>query len=106
MAPKLTRDPRRQPAHPGALLREIILPAIGKPKAEIARALGVSRETLYKVLGERQSITPDLAARLGKLCGNGPALWLRMQAAYDAWLAASVDVSGIPTLGVGWDVAA
>lgn len=92
------RDPARKPTHPGAFLREIVLPAIGKPKSEIARALGVSRETLYKVLGERQSITPELAARLGKLCGNGPGLWLRMQAAYDTWRAQAVDVSGVPTL--------
>ena len=34
-----------------------------------------------------------------QLIGNGPAIWLRLQAAYDAWHAArEVDVSKIPTL--------
>lgn len=33
------------------------------------------------------AVTPDMAVRLGKLCGNGPGLWLRLQANYDAWKA-------------------
>ena len=37
--------------------------------------------------------------KLGKLCGNGPVLWLNMQTAYDLWQAErDVDVSAIPTL--------
>ena len=36
---------------------------------------------------------------IGKLCGNGPRLWLAMQAAHDLWQAQkTVDVSKIPTL--------
>ena len=42
---------------------------------------------------------PCAAVNLGKLCGNGPALWLTMQTAYDVWQAErAVDVSKIPTL--------
>jgi plasmid maintenance system antidote protein VapI len=26
-----------------------------------------------------------MAVRLGRFCGNGPGLWLHMQAAYDLW---------------------
>jgi addiction module HigA family antidote len=45
-------------------------------------------------------VTPEVAVRLGKLCGNGPRLWVNMQAAYDLWHAErNVDVSKIPTLG-------
>lgn len=89
------------PTHPGELLREDVLPAIGKPKAEIARALGVSRHTLYELLGERQPVTPQMALRLGKLCGNGPELWLRMQANYDLAVTAKAmadELKRIPTL--------
>ena len=32
-------------------------------------------------------ITPEMAVRLGKFCGNGPGLWLRMQQSYDLWKA-------------------
>jgi addiction module HigA family antidote len=81
------------------MLREIILPSFNKPKAEIARLLGVSRESLYSILNEDRPVTPAMAVRLGKLCGNGPGLWTRMQAAHDIWQAErEIDVSEIPTL--------
>ena len=72
-----------KPTHPGEILREDVLPALGQPKAAIARALRVSRHTLYELLAERQPVTPQMAHRLGKLLGNGPGLWLRMQSNYD-----------------------
>ena len=31
----------------------------------------------------RQRVTPEMAFRLGRLFGNGPGLWLRMQTAHD-----------------------
>lgn len=94
-----TRDPKRPPTHPGAILREDVLPALGRPKLEIAKALGISRQTLYAILNERQPVTPEMALRIGKLCGNGPDLWLNIQHAYDLWHAArKIDVSNIPTL--------
>lgn len=96
------RDPNRCPTHPGAVLREIALPALELPKTEIAHHLGVSRQTLYDILSEKQPVTPQMAVRIGKLIGNGPAVWINMQAAYDLWHAArSVDTSKIPTLGDG-----
>jgi addiction module HigA family antidote len=66
--------PGLTPMHPGELLREEILPAIGKPKTEIARLRGVSRQTLYDILDEKQPVTPAMAFRFGKLCGKGPHL--------------------------------
>ena len=87
--------------HPGELLREEILPALGRPKTEIARLLGISRQTLYDILDERQPVTAAMALRLGKLCGNGPNLWLNLQRIYDLeqaekQLGATIDA--IPTL--------
>jgi hypothetical protein len=38
----------------------------------------VSRQTLYDILDERQPVTPVMALRLRKLCGNGPDLWLNL----------------------------
>jgi len=76
------------PVHPREILREDVLPALGKPKAEIARLLGISRQTLYDILAERQPITARMALRIGKLCGNGPDIWSRMQNRYDIEVAA------------------
>jgi addiction module HigA family antidote len=93
------RGPNRCPAHPGELLREDVIPAVGKPKAEIARLLGISRQHLYDILAERKPVSPAVAVRLGKLFGDGAGVWIRMQGAYDAWHAErEVDVSGIPTI--------
>lgn len=69
--------------HPGELLREDVLPALGRTHGEIARLLGISRQTLHAILTERQPVTPLMALRLGKLCGNGPELWLALQARHD-----------------------
>jgi addiction module HigA family antidote len=90
----------RCPSHPGAVLADI-LPDLGKSKTEIAGLLGISRQQLYDILSEKKPISPNIAARIGKMIGNGPAIWLRMQAAYDAWHAErEIDVSAIPTLKV------
>jgi addiction module HigA family antidote len=91
------------PMHPGELLREEVLPAIGKPKTEIAKLLGISRQTLYDILDEKQPITPAMALRLGKLCGNGPDLWLNLQKRYDLTKAEkefAKEIAAIPTLNV------
>ena len=95
------------PMHPGELLREVVLPAIGKPKTEIAKLLGVSRQTLYDIIDEKQPVTAAMALRLGKLCGNGPRLWLNLQSSYD--LAAEQErigsiVANIPTLEAATDI--
>src|SRR5258708_40316137 len=82
----MTRKPPKRglpPVHPGELLREEILPAFDRSKTEIAKLLGISRQTLYDVLKEKQPVTPGMALRLGKMCGNGPDLWLNLQKRYD-----------------------
>lgn len=95
------RWPGIRPVHPGEILREDVFPALGKPKAEIARLLGVSRQTLYDILEEKQPVTPMMALRLGKLCGNGPDLWLNLQKRYDLQRAEQelgAKINAIPTL--------
>ena len=93
------RDPSRCPTHPGALLREEVIPATGRSKTEIASLLGISRQHLHDILEERKPVSPAVAVRLGKLLGDGPGVWVRMQAAHDTWQAEQrVDVSKIPTI--------
>ncbi len=75
----------RAPTHPGAILREDVLPALGISVSQAARDLGISRQMLHRILAEEASVTPALALRIGKLCGNGPNLWANMQTACDLW---------------------
>lgn len=82
---RLTGKPDRAPTHPGAILREDVLPALGIGVAVAARALGVTRQTLHRILSERMGVLPEMAVRLGKFCGNSPGLWLRLQSARDLW---------------------
>jgi antitoxin HigA-1 len=79
------RDPERAPVHPGEVLREDVLPALGMSVSGAAKALKVSRQTLYRILGGKASVTPEMALRLGKFCGNGADLWLRLQERHDLW---------------------
>jgi antitoxin HigA-1 len=79
------RRPKRAPTHPGAILREDVLPALNMSVTEAAHRLRVTRQTLHRVLSERAAVTPEMALRLGKFCGNGPGIWLRMQGAFDLW---------------------
>ena len=62
--------PSRAPTHPGVVLRETVLPALKMPVAEAAGHLGVTRQTLHRILSERASVTPEMAIRIGKFCGN------------------------------------
>jgi addiction module HigA family antidote len=82
---KSLRDPKRRPTHPGAILREDVLPALGMTQKEFADRLGVSRLTVSEVINEKRPVTPDMAMRLGRLLGNGPEVWLRMQQTLDLW---------------------
>jgi addiction module HigA family antidote len=81
----MARNRNRRPTHPGALLREDILPAARVTQSELARRMGVSRLTVSEIVLEKRAVTADLAHRLGRVFGNGPELWLNMQKAVDLW---------------------
>lgn len=85
MTTKTLRDPKRRPTHPGAVLREDVLPALGMTQTELAERLSVSRLTVSELLLEKRGLSAEMAARIGKLLGSTPESWLRMQEALDLW---------------------
>jgi addiction module HigA family antidote len=85
MSSQSLRDPARRPTHPGALLRQDILPSLKMTQKEFADWIGVSRLTISELVNEKRSVTPDMAMRLGKALGSGPQIWLRMQQTLDLW---------------------
>ena len=88
----MAKYPSIAPTHPGEILREDILPALNITRVAFAEAIGVSRNTLQRLLSQRSAVTPEMALRLG----NGPSFWVRLQSAYDFHHAQeTVDVSGI-----------
>jgi addiction module HigA family antidote len=74
------------PAHPGEILRELVIEPLELTVTDVSEHLNVSRKTLSKVLNGRGSITPEMALRL-ELVFKKPAAdhWLRLQNAYDLW---------------------
>ena len=79
---------KRMPTHPGAILREDVLPCLpGMSVSAFARSLGISRQTLHSVLAERSGVSAEMALRLGTFLGNGAQLWLDMQTRFDLWQA-------------------
>jgi addiction module HigA family antidote len=80
------RDRKIQPTHPGAMLREDFLPDYGLTVSSLAKAIGVSRQTVNELLRERRAVSPEMALRLSHLFGNTPEFWLNAQRAYDLWV--------------------
>ncbi|QEP42069.1 addiction module antidote protein, HigA family [Ectothiorhodospiraceae bacterium BW-2] len=100
MAISAKQNHDRCPPHPGEVIQDI-LDDLDYSKSNVAKMLGISRQQLHAILAARKPVSPEIAARLGKLFGNGPALWLRLQAGYDAWHAErEIDVSNVPSLRV------
>ena len=79
------RNPQRRPTHPGAVLREDVLPTLGMTQTEIAERLGVSRLSVSELLHEKRALSAEMAARVAKLLRTTPESWLRMQEAVDLW---------------------
>ena len=99
---EVAHEPIMPPEHPGTLLGEDVLPALNMTVSEVARKLGVSRQTIHRIIAGKQPVTVEMALRLGKFCGNGPGLWLRMQQAYDLWHAKQKlndEIDQIPVYG-------
>lgn len=74
------------PAHPGEILKELVIEPMGVTITDVAKHLDVSRKTLSKVLNAKGSITPEMAVRLELAFGKPSAdHWLRLQNAFDLW---------------------
>lgn len=71
--------PAKPIEHPGIMLRERVLPALDLSVSQAARDLQVTRQTLHRILAGHAGITPDMAARLERLCGIPSHYWLRRQ---------------------------
>lgn len=78
---------KRQPTHPGCILREDYLKPLAVSVTDMASKLGVSRKTISKIINEKGAVTPDMALRLSRAFGTSPELWLNLQRDFDLWQA-------------------
>ncbi len=82
---------RMRPVHPGEVLREDYLVALGLSVNALSVALDVLATRIHEIVKERRAITADTAARLAKYFGGDAASWLVMQANYDLKTLATMD---------------
>jgi len=81
---------KRQPTHPGRIIKEDYLEPLSITVTDMANMLGVSRKTLSKIINKRGAITPDMALRLARAFDTTADLWLNLQKNYDLWQAVNV----------------
>lgn len=75
----------REPIHPGEFLREDYMPELDLSVAELAKKLGVTRQTVNDIVREKRGLSVDMCLRLARLFGTSPQFWLNMQAKVDLW---------------------
>ncbi len=75
------------PPHPGEVIKRQCVEPLGLTVTEVAKRLGVSRNTLSMLLNGRLGISPEMALRLSQGFGGSPESWLQQQMQYDLWLA-------------------
>lgn len=84
------------PPHPGEIIKEFCIDAVGISITEAARSLGITRKTLSALLNGRSGISPEMALRLSKVFGRTPEGWLRLQSQFDLWKTRqSVDIENL-----------
>ena len=75
------------PPHPGEILKEDYLEALGLSVTQAAAGLGVTRQALSALINGRAGVSPEMALRLSKAFHTTPQLWLNLQQQYDLYQA-------------------
>lgn len=70
------------PIHPGEMLREEYMVPLGLSAGQLARALGVPRTRIERIVREETGLTPETADLLGKYFQTSTEFWLNMQSHY------------------------
>ena len=77
-----------RPVHPGEILREDYLAALGLSVNALAIALRIPATRLHEIVKERRAVTPDTALRLARYFRTDAQSWLNLQSSYDLKVAA------------------
>jgi len=73
--------------HPGIMLKEDFLDDLGVKPGSFARAIGVDRAAIKKIIDGKRAITADMALRFGLFFNMSPGFWLNLQKDYELRIA-------------------
>lgn len=73
------------PPHPGEIIREYCVQALGLTVTDAAQSLGVTRKTFSSLLNGKSGVSPEMSLRLSKVFGRTPEGWLKLQLQHDLW---------------------
>jgi addiction module HigA family antidote len=74
--------PMKNPNHPGDIIRDN-LDELGVSVTDAAKALGVTRAALSRLINRKAGVSAEMAVRLEKAIGSTAGFWLRLQLNYD-----------------------
>jgi antitoxin HigA-1 len=72
-----------RPIHPGEMLREEFMLPLGLTAGQLAKAIGVPRSRIERIVREETGLSSDTADRLARYFGSSTAFWLNMQTHYE-----------------------
>lgn len=72
----------KNPSHPGDIIRDC-LDELGVNVTDAAKALGVTRAALSRLINHKAGVSAEMAVRLEKAIGSTAGFWLRLQLNYD-----------------------
>lgn len=75
--------PMKNPPHPGRVVLQECVEALDLTITEAAEGLGVTRNTLSRLVHGHNGISPEMAVRLSRAFGGSPESWLQQQMNYD-----------------------
>src|SRR3990167_9448750 len=71
------------PPHPGKIVKRALIENTDLSVTDAAKALGVGRVTLSKLIHGKSGISPEMAVRLSMALNTSSGMWLNMQTLYD-----------------------
>jgi len=74
---------RLSPMHAGEVLREEFLVPLKLSPYAVAKALGVPRTRIERLVKEETALTADTALRLSRYFGTTPEFWMNLQSGYE-----------------------
>ena len=86
------------PMHPGEMLREEFLKPMDLTPYKVAKACGVPRTRIERIVREELGITADTALRLAKFFGTTVGFWMNLQTRYDLRMAERAIVADLAAI--------